>query len=107
MKKVILLCGLLIGLLATSGAYADHHEEAATDSTKCEYAKKECHGDWDQSKCAKWKEGKRHGKYKGHHKGKRGCGKLFYILVLAAIFGGIGYFCGRKCGKCSCCCKKE
>ena len=106
MKKIILLCGFVLGLFSSNISCAEHHEESS-DSTKCEYAKKECHGDWDKEKCAQWKEGKRHGKYKGHHKGKRGCGKFLHILVLAAIFGGIGYFCGRKCGKYSCCCKKE
>lgn len=102
-----------MGLFTTTAAFVDHHEEAVVDSIQCEYDKKEFHGKRDETKSAKWREGKKHSrKFRGHHAkgphrpyGKKG--KLIYLFLSAILFGGIGYLIGTKCGKCNCCSKKE
>lgn len=75
-----------------------------TCDEKCEKSEKKC-ADWKvecKEKKAKCHKGKEFNKY-----GKRGGCKWMCIAGLALVFGAIGYCCGKRCGKCNCCCKKE
>lgn len=110
MKKTILLFGLILGFLSVHALVPDHHEGEAHHET--EAVEKKC--EKSEKKCAEWKaeckeqKAKCHKGQKFNKCGKRGgCSKWMCVTVLALVFGAIGYCCGKKCGKCNCCCKKE